>query len=129
MLGKLRRLVYWLGFRPQPGTVLYSPSRHYLELGKSAIMAWKYESGQFTGIESMAEGYDPPSMSLAPPVTGVKSEDKIDRTVHALRFCPTCGQHLELHPNTGQPACFLHGDFEVTEVRDSVRVEFKITRW
>ena len=29
MLDSIRRLVYKMGFRPKPGTVLYSPSIHY----------------------------------------------------------------------------------------------------
>lgn len=62
-------------------------------------------------------------MENSEPVT------KFDRVIESLLFCPTCGLRLELHPITGQPACFLHGDFEVTEVKDSVRVEFKAVRW
>lgn len=56
-------------------------------------------------------------------------DNKLDRVVKALRYCPICGKELETHPIAGQPACFLHGDFEVTEVKNSVRVEFQMVRW
>ena len=49
-----------------------------------------------------------------------------DDTIEALRFCPRCGQLLELSVTSGQPACFLHGDFEVSEINDDqFRIEWK----
>lgn len=32
----LRALVYWLGFRPKPNTILYSPSREFMLWGSDA---------------------------------------------------------------------------------------------
>lgn len=56
-------------------------------------------------------------------------DSRIDQVVQEIRFCPRCGKRLELHPHTGQPSCFVDGDFEITEVQQSVHIEFKMTRW
>lgn len=37
MMNRIRGLVYWLGFRPKYPSIFYSPSRHYIELGKIAV--------------------------------------------------------------------------------------------
>ena len=34
---------------------------------------------------------------------------------NALKFCPECGKELEIHPNSGWKACFLHGDMKVVD--------------
>lgn len=46
-----------------------------------------------------------------------------------LKFCPVCGKGLERHPIALVPACFLHGDFKLTELDGNVTIEFKLLRW
>jgi hypothetical protein len=37
MLGRLRRLVYKMGFDPKPGSILFSPSLYYMRLAGEAV--------------------------------------------------------------------------------------------
>jgi hypothetical protein len=49
---------------------------------------------------------------------------------NALKYCPVCAKPLEINPLSGDKACFLHGDFTVTVIRnDEVMVVFKMMRW
>jgi hypothetical protein len=54
---------------------------------------------------------------------------KFDRVIQSLKFCPTCGKELDIHPATGQLACFLHGEFEVVEEQAGIRVTYNDRGW
>jgi len=38
-----------------------------------------------------------------------------------LKICPACGKELEIHPVSGWKACFLHGDFIISEDNLSIK--------
>jgi hypothetical protein len=44
-----------------------------------------------------------------------------------LKFCPFCRKEMEVHPFSGNKACFVHGDFLVNERQSGeIVVEFKL---
>lgn len=43
-----------------------------------------------------------------------------------LQVCPFCNKRLEINPNSGNKACFAHGDFIVKSIDGKVTIEFSI---
>ena len=55
--------------------------------------------------------------------------DIIEEFKKFLRFCPICGNELEIHPFRNVPCCYNHGDFVVKEdahSRNNLRVTFEL---
>lgn len=42
-------------------------------------------------------------------------DERMLKGYNLIKVCPVCGKELEIHPLTGWKACFLHGDFIVSE--------------
>lgn len=60
MLAKIRKLVYKIGIRPKPGTVLFSPSLHYMYAAREAMKSTSYYYRVMPIGEQRKEIYDEP---------------------------------------------------------------------
>lgn len=132
----LRKKVYELGFRPQFGTILYSPSLDWMYAGDSIAEA--IHDGLEKGYAAVAKDIE---MGIGNEETDPqKVLDEIERVVHghdwfeenkvakanreaAIFFCPLCGMSLAFSIDTLLFECsgleMNHGYFDVSMGRKS----------
>lgn len=55
--------------------------------------------------------------------------DEFDTIRNLLKFCPICGEKLEVHPTAWTKACFTHGEFVTITPDDRSKAVFEIPWW
>lgn len=88
MLRLIRTLVYKLGFRPKPGTILHSPSRALLEVG--------HEINEIVMKDIREAQKSNPPHILADSYRIMRLDDPTRETYDLIKRCCVCGSVMRM---------------------------------